>query len=153
MFWKLSNQFTVIDICLLYQMRETKRWCISAPFFRKCCQHWHIPTKHFDLWWTNIEFSYKSSSQGKSLSTSPLRCKCSNLALSARMHWAVPVKVKDPEAEGQWVDVPLVLQSTVQEYFISFCLPDDAEAQKQWVAWVNVISSRLTNVVVRIIES
>lgn len=57
--------------------------------------------------------------------------------------------MKDPEAEGEWVDVPLVLQSTVQEYSISFCLPDNAEAQKQWVAWVNVISSRLTDVVVR----
>lgn len=74
---------------------------------------------------------------------------------STSTSWGVSAKltarVKGLEAEGHWLDVPSVLQSTVQVYSVSFCLQNSTAAWKPWVACVNTIvvfSSRLTSVVI-----
>lgn len=148
MFWRdYQNISLLLAHSSFIKMRELK-WYLSNPPFRKWCQNWHPPTKHFDLYWA-IQFSYKHS-QGKRvcpafpevlfLKSCPL---CAHpLGFSCQTHC---------KGSGSKWTLAYVPPSIIQVYSRSFCLQNNTAEQKQWVDWVHVVvvfSSRLINTVI-----
>lgn len=148
MFWRdYQNISLLLAHSSFIKMRELK-WYLSNPPFRKWCQNWHPPTKHFDLYWA-IQFSYKHS-QGKRvcpafpevLFLKPCPLCAHPLGFSCQTH------CKGSGSKWTLVYIP---PSIIQVYSRSFCLQNNTAEQKQWVDWVNVVvvfSSRLTNMVI-----
>lgn len=102
MFWRdYQNISLLLAHSSFIKMRELK-WYLSNPPFRKWCQNWHPPTKHFDLYWV-IQFSYKHS-QGKRVCPAFPEVLFLKSCLSVPIHWGFPVKptAKGLEANEPW---------------------------------------------------